>query len=131
MGQGCCRAVGPASEPGQDSVDRGVARAARRTGVKSHDDPARCNYQRGVTLANVKVVEDTVFDAVGEAINIVVGRAKAMLSTPGETPLQVSLPTVLRGRDYCVMSPSNSVWLDIPFVSDLGPFNLRLCFESK
>ncbi len=74
-------------------------------------------------------MDDTVSDAVAELVNIVAGGAKAKFSV-GETPIDLSLPTVVRGKNYNVDYPSQSVWLEVPFESDLGPFTLRVTFEK-
>ena len=74
--------------------------------------------------------DETVSDAVSELVNIVAGAAKAQISESiGET-LNLSLPVVFRGANYEIYSPSNALWLEIPFSSDLGDFTLRLSFEG-
>lgn len=76
-------------------------------------------------------LDESVMDAVAEFVNIVAGGAKAKLNgDTGTPPITLSLPTVIRGKEYSVEAPSWSVWLDVPFTSDLGPFNLRVSFES-
>ena len=75
------------------------------------------------------VVDDTVSDAVAEFVNIVAGGAKAAFSKQSKTPVDLSLPTVIRGSSYDVEYPSQSVWLEVPFTSDMGPFSLRVTFE--
>ena len=77
---------------------------------------------------NIKVLDDTVSDAIAEMVNIVAGGAKTKLSD-GDTPIALSLPTVVRGNDYKVDYPAGSVWLEVPFDSDLGKFSLRVTFE--
>ena len=72
-----------------------------------------------------RVVDETVTDSVAECVNIVSGAAKAKLNHD-ETPIDLSLPTVVRGQSYNVEYPSNTLWLDVPFQSDLGPFHLRV-----
>lgn len=78
-----------------------------------------------------KVVDNTVSDAVAEMVNIIAGSAKAKFVTDEGQPIQLSLPTVVRGSSYHVDYPSKSVWLDVPFTSELGSFNLRVTFEMK
>ena len=73
-------------------------------------------------------LEDSVIDGVAELVNIVAGQAKAKFSPVDGVPLNLSLPTVVRGRDYHLATPTRSFWLDIPFLSELGPFHLRLTF---
>ena len=76
-------------------------------------------------------VDETVLDAMSEMVNIVAGGAKARLNGDVGSPINLSLPTVVQGRDYRVDYPSWAVWLDVPFTSELGPFNLRVIFESN
>lgn len=70
-------------------------------------------------------VDETVSDAVAECVNIVAGNAKARLGN-GDRPIDLSLPTVIRGTSYGLHYPSGSRWLEIQFASDLGPFNLSV-----
>jgi len=77
------------------------------------------------------VVDDTVSDAIAEMVNIVAGGAKARLSGNEGPPIDLSLPTVVRGGDFNVDYPSGSVWLEVPFDSELGPFTLRVTFEPQ
>lgn len=75
----------------------------------------------------INAIDGTVSDAVAEMVNIVAGGAKARLCD-GERPIDLGLPNVIRGKEYTVEYPSSSVWLDIPFTCDLGPFSLRVTF---
>ena len=77
----------------------------------------------------IRLVDDTVSDAIAEMVNIVAGGAKAKVNIGGGPPLDLSLPTVVRGNSYNVDYPSGSVWLEVPFESDLGSFHLRVTFE--
>ncbi len=76
-----------------------------------------------------KVVDDSVSDAVAEIVNIVAGGAKAKFGGDGP-PIDLSLPTVVRGNNYSVDYPSQAVWLEVPFKSGLGEFTLRVTFEQ-
>lgn len=78
---------------------------------------------------DIHVVDETVSDAVAELVNIVAGAAKAKLNGSGGTPIDLSLPTVVRGNSYSIDYPSTAVWLEVPFTSDLGVFSLRVTFE--
>lgn len=75
-------------------------------------------------------VTDEVLDAVAELVNIVAGGAKAKLNHETAMPISLSLPTVVQGREFTVEYPSYAKWLDVPFTSELGPFTLRVIFES-
>lgn len=73
--------------------------------------------------------EATVSDTISEFVNIIAGSAKATISEEIGEVLQLSLPIVLRGDDYEIYSPSSSVWLEVPFKTELGELTLRLSFE--
>ena len=77
-----------------------------------------------------RVGDDTVSDAIAEVVNIVAGGAKAKIKIGDGPPIDLSLPTVVRGSGYSVDYPSGSVWLEVPFESDLGDFALRVTFET-
>ncbi len=79
----------------------------------------------------IKTVDETVTDGLGEIVNMVAGGAKAKLSELEEPPIDLSLPTIVRGSSYTVNYPSGSTWLELPFKSDLGEFNLRVTLEIK
>ncbi len=78
-----------------------------------------------------RVVDDTVSDAIAEMVNIVAGGAKAKLASADGPPIDLSLPTVVRGNSYDIDYPSGSVWLEVPFTSNLGPFSLRVTFQKE
>lgn len=94
--------------------------------------PARTALHMVNRLLGVETigVNDEVLDAVAELVNIVAGGAKAKLNGETGTPISLSLPTVVQGKDYSVEYPSYAKWLDVPFTSELGPFTLRVIFES-
>jgi len=74
--------------------------------------------------------EETLIDGVSELVNIVAGGAKARLSRSNGAVIDVSLPMVIRGADFQLQGPSNAVWLDIPFSSELGEFCVRVTFQE-
>ena len=78
-----------------------------------------------------RVVDDIVTDGVAELVNMVAGEAKKKLSSPDSPPVDLGLPTVLSGNRYVVQHPSKSIWLEVPFTSDLGPFTLQVTFEPQ
>ena len=78
-----------------------------------------------------EVVDDTVVDGVAEMINMIAGGAKAKLNTNGKKPIDLGLPSVVRGKDYQVDYPKKSIWLEVPFDSDVGSFLMRVTFESS
>ncbi|NIA14835.1 MAG: chemotaxis protein CheX [Nitrospiraceae bacterium] len=75
-------------------------------------------------------MDDTVSDAIAEVVNIVAGAAKAKFRAEGRPPIDLSLPTVVRGSSFSVNYPSHSIWIEVPFNSNLGGFTMRVTFES-
>lgn len=82
---------------------------------------------------NIDTVDDTVTDGLGELVNMVAGGAKAKFSELKGPPINLSLPTIVRGSSYTVNYPTGSMWLELPFESDLGVFYLRvtLVFDNS
>jgi len=79
---------------------------------------------------DVRIVDDTVRDGVAELVNIVAGNAKGKLQDGEGLPIDLSLPTVVRGTDYQVDYPTRTAWLEVPFNSEFGTFSLRVTFEQ-
>lgn len=76
-------------------------------------------------------VKDSVGDGVAELVNIVAGSAKAKFSNgKGADVISLGLPTVVHGGSEIIDYPSQTTWLDVPFSSELGPFSLRVTFET-
>ena len=80
---------------------------------------------------DLRTLDDTVCDAVAEMVNIVAGSAKAKFCAGDGAPIELSLPTIVRGADYSVEYPFRTTWLDVPFTSELGPFVMRVTFEMR
>lgn len=76
-----------------------------------------------------RAIDPSVVDAIAELVNMVGGYAKAKFEC--EPPLQLGLPTVVEGADYKVKYPTKSVWLEIPFDSDMGRFTLEITFGAN
>ncbi|MEB3245118.1 MAG: chemotaxis protein CheX [Vampirovibrionales bacterium] len=70
-------------------------------------------------------------DGVGELLNMISGRAKAMLSADKAVPYRLSLPTVIQGSHHEISSrPKNSPYLVVQFMAeDKYPFNLQVSFK--
>jgi chemotaxis protein CheX len=77
------------------------------------------------------VVDDSVWDAVGELANMITGGAKSALPGDQSNPVRVTVPTIIRGSDYRLEHPTRMLWLDIPFTCALGPFNVRVAIELE
>ena len=71
-----------------------------------------------------------MLDAISEIVNIIAGGAKAKFSaSQGIGTIDLSLPTVITGAHYGVEHPSHSTEIEVPFLSELGGFSLRITFE--
>ena len=79
----------------------------------------------------LRIMDDTVSDAVAEVVNIVAGGAKARFKIENGPPIDLSLPTVVRGNSFCVDYPTKTTWLEVPFETDLGPFVMRVTFKLE
>jgi chemotaxis protein CheX len=77
----------------------------------------------------ILTMDENVTDGVAEFVNIVAGGAKAKLSSSDGAPIDLGLPTVVRGNDFTIDYPSTAVWLQVPFDTDLGDFTMRVTFS--
>ncbi len=71
-----------------------------------------------------------VADALAEIVNMVAGAGKAKLSELVGSTLELTLPTVVRGEEFEISSPSKALWIEVQFSSQIGPFSLRVNFEA-
>lgn len=80
---------------------------------------------------DLRVLDDTVSDAIAETVNIVAGGAKAKFKIGEGPPVELSLPSVIRGSSFCLDYPSKISWLEVPFDSGLGSFVMRVTFKIE
>lgn len=108
----------------------GLSGPARGTVALSFPMTTARAMVRRLLHSDERDVEETLPDGVAELVNIVAGAAKSKFCHEEGTPLiNLSLPTVVQGRDYKIDYPVQSAWLDVPFNTELGPFKLRVTFE--
>jgi chemotaxis protein CheX len=69
-----------------------------------------------------------VVDALGEVANMVAGSAKAKFEGH---EIYIGLPTVVRGVQYSLEPPRQSVTIVLPFKSEIGDFLLNVIMESE
>ena len=79
----------------------------------------------------IVVVDDRVLDAVAEFVNVVAGGAQARFSDGADTPIDLSLPAVIRGREFGIVYPSLGTWIEVPFESELGRFVFRVTMKEN
>jgi chemotaxis protein CheX len=110
----------------------GISGPAKGTVALSFPAETAMGIVTAMVGEKMETMDDTVADGVAELVNIVAGSAKAKLATlMGEGPMSLSLPTVIRGKNYSVSQPSDTKWLEVPFESDCGPFVMRVSFEFQ
>ncbi len=81
---------------------------------------------------DIRIVDESITDGIAEFVNIVAGAAKVKFIIPeGGKPIDLTLPVIIRGRDYSVSHSRKSTWLEVPFESELGGFHLRVTLEGK
>ena len=107
----------------------GLSGHARGMVALSFPSATAINMVNRLLDMDTKVIDDTVSDGIAELVNIVAGAAKAKFPADDGSPIDLSLPTVVRGNSYNVDYPSGTVWLEVPFDSDIGSFSLRVTFS--
>ncbi len=78
--------------------------------------------------SDVNEVNGEVTDALSELVNMVGGSAKAKFNI--DPPPNLSMPTVIEGRDYKMRYPTKSAWIEVPFSSDAGDFVMDISFSK-
>ncbi|MEW6235376.1 MAG: chemotaxis protein CheX [Candidatus Omnitrophota bacterium] len=81
--------------------------------------------------SQIVVVDSMVIDAVAEFVNIVAGGAQASLNQDVKVPVDLTIPTVIRGNRFQMEYPSMAAWIEVPFSSELGPFTIRISIHKK
>lgn len=76
--------------------------------------------------ADFKEMNADILDAVGELINIVAGNAKKGLT---EFAIEISLPSVVLGKNHRIVEPKGCLGFVIPFSSTLGNFHMAVSLK--
>ncbi len=79
----------------------------------------------GTTLSADK---PEIIDGIGELVNIIAGYAKKDLT---EYNLEISLPSVIIGRDVVVTVPSGVSAFIVPFSSRISNFTMEIALETN
>ena len=117
--------VYPGSEPLQPVPDPIVTSAAYFAGAWRGAALLECNLglaihftERFMAGAKPKSCDEDVRDCIGELVNMIGGNLKALL--PDHTEL--SMPSVVEGRDYSIRLCGNNSFVRIPFECAAGSF---------
>lgn len=81
------------------------------------------------SIGEIVIDEEEIADAVSEFLNMISGSAKRSLTAVGR-PVNMSLPTVVIGRNHRVFQHTNQPCMRIDFESDLGPFYIQMSLEK-
>jgi chemotaxis protein CheX len=79
---------------------------------------------------DIVVVDSTVIDAVAEFVNVLAGGAQSKLNKILNEPIELSIPTVIRGNQFSIEYPMMAKWIEIPFTSNLGQFVIRVTVKN-
>jgi chemotaxis protein CheX len=130
---GCAVSVGRVAEreaPSPRDVSALVGFVGGRRGavVLSLSERTACRIVSRFAGEELDEIGPTVLDGVGEILNIIAGRAKAVLLKDTNT-IDISLPTIVSGREHEVHRLRDAPTLLLPFASELGDFELVLILE--
>jgi len=73
-------------------------------------------------------INDEVRDAVGEITNMISGAARKNLEAKGFN-IQAAIPTVVSGKDHCIIHVLGGPSIIIPFETEGGPFVVDVCLS--
>ncbi len=125
-----------------DITDQGVVLSNNITGMVGFGGTAKgvlalhfgTEVAAGVTAAFLgmepdQTADDIIDDAIGELANMLGGGVKGMLSENGRD-IDLSLPSIIRGKDYQFQCNKNAARTVIPFSCSVGHFFVELQLEG-
>jgi chemotaxis protein CheX len=130
---GCAVAAGRVAEretaaPRDLSVVVGFTGGRRGAVVLSLSERTACRLVSRFAGEALEELGPVVYDGVGEILNIIAGRAKTALARETSS-IDMSLPTIVFGREHEVHRLKDAPTLLLPFASELGDFELVLILE--
>lgn len=105
----------------------GVAGPWMGNGVISCSASFACWLCATFLMTEATSVNEEVLDAVGEVANMVIGNFKTAAEA-AVGPLNLSVPTVIYGRNFTSKSLGNSDWVVMPFHCNGETFEIRIWF---
>ena len=69
-----------------------------------------------------------IADAVGELTNMISGQARKELEEVGKV-FEAAIPSVITGKNHCIMHITHGPKIAIPFTMDEGSFTIEISFE--
>ena len=130
---GCAVSAGRVAEreaplPRDLSVVVGFTGGRRGAVILSVTERTACRLVSRFAGEQLEEMGPVVYDGVGEIVNIIAGRAKTALAREA-SGIDMSLPTIVMGREHEVHRLKDAPTLLIPFTSELGDFELVLILE--
>lgn len=95
----------------------------------SFTEPVALDIAKRMLNQEFTEINDMVADLTGEIANMVTGGAKALLEKDGYN-FDMSLPTIVSGKDHTVTHKSDGPKIILPFTTDAGEFFIEVCFEE-
>lgn len=109
----------------------GLTGAAKGTIVLSFTEAIASEILARLVGEPVTKFDQSVCDAVGEMVNIIVGGAAAELSRGTNGAIERSIPTVFLGRGHRVHHPPSIPCINIFFRTEVGEFAMQVSFKSN
>ena len=81
----------------------------------------------GISDRDIKIFDDDVVDAIGEAINIIAGNAKRGLM---DFKIAISLPSIIKGVNHRITWMAGVPVILIPFECEYGPVYLFISMKE-
>jgi chemotaxis protein CheX len=105
----------------------GVAGPWMGNGIISCSATFACRLCATFLMTEASAVNEEVLDAVGEIANMVIGNFKTVAEGV-VGPLNLSVPTVIYGRNFTSKSLGNNDWVVMPFTCEDEKFEIRIWF---
>jgi chemotaxis protein CheX len=118
----------PTPSPRDVSAVVGFTGGRRGAVVLSLSERTACRIVSRFSGEALEELGPTVFDGIGEILNIIAGRAKVAFVRETNT-IDMSLPTIVCGREHEVHRLRDAPTLLLPFASELGEFEVVLILE--
>jgi chemotaxis protein CheX len=108
----------------------GIAGSARGSFALSFSEGCILRIVSNMLGEEIAQVNGDIEDAVGELTNMVSGAARQRLDVMGIS-LSAAIPTVVRGKDHCIVHTLGGPSIIIPFETDHGTFVADVCMRKN
>jgi CheY-specific phosphatase CheX len=105
----------------------GVAGSWTGSGRISCSSRFACSLAGALLMSTYDAVNEEVLDAVAEVASMIVGNVKTYFEDKLGSPLGLSIPTVVFGRNYQTRFSGVQEWTIVPFDCEGEPMEVRFC----